>query len=68
MKVFIADQFPESALAELAQDGFDVAFDPNLRGDELAQTIVAAQVLVARSTPVTAPMLAARRGSLEQST
>ena len=61
MRVLIADRFPESALAELAEEGFEVTFDPQLRGDGLARTIVAseAEVLVVRSTLVTAPMLAA---------
>ena len=63
MKVLIADRLPDTAVTELAKDGFEVTFDPQLRDDGLAQTIVAgeAEVLIVRSTSVTAPMLAASR-------
>ena len=61
MNILIGDKFPDGALAELARDGFEVTYDPELSGDGLAQAIVAseAEVLVVRSTVVTAPMLAA---------
>ena len=61
MNILIGDKFPDGALVELARDGFEVTYDPELGGDALAQAIVAseAEVLVVRSTVVTAPMLAA---------
>ena len=63
MNILIGDKFPDSALAQLAEEGFEVTYEPALSGDGLAQAIVAseAEVLAVRSTEVTAPMLASGR-------
>lgn len=61
MKILIADQFPKNAINQLVADGFEVVFNHELINDELARTIVntASEVLVVRSTLVTATMLSA---------
>ena len=62
MKVLIADQLPTEAVAELTRDGFEVTFEPRLKGRALTQAIYAGvEVLVVRSTLVTAEVLAAGR-------
>ena len=59
MKVLIADQFEASGRDGLAAAGCDVVFDPGLKDDALADALVAtaAQVLIVRSTKVTAAMM-----------
>jgi D-3-phosphoglycerate dehydrogenase / 2-oxoglutarate reductase len=59
MKVLIADKFEQSGLDGLAAAGCDVLFRPDLKDDSLAAAIreTGADVLVVRSTNVTAPML-----------
>ncbi|HJQ70653.1 MAG TPA: NAD(P)-dependent oxidoreductase [Blastocatellia bacterium] len=66
MKVLIADKFPETGLDGLRQLGCEVAYDPELKEDPLAEAIssTAADVLVVKSTKVTAAMLEAGRLSL----
>ena len=59
MKVLVADKFERSGLDGLTASGCDVVYRPDLEGDPLAEQIrdTAAQVLVVRSTTVTAAML-----------
>ncbi len=59
MKVLIADQFEQSGRTGLADAGCDVVFDPGLAGDALAAALreTRAEVLIVRSTKVTADML-----------
>jgi D-3-phosphoglycerate dehydrogenase len=59
MKILIADQFEQSGLAGLAEAGCEVVFDPALRDDALAAAIreSRAEVLIVRSTKVTADMM-----------
>ena len=66
MKVLIADKFPESGQSALTQEGFEVIYDGELKDDPLRQAIesTGADVLVVRSTRVTAEMLEAGRLSL----
>ncbi len=61
MKVLIADLFETSGLEGLAAAGCDVVFDPALKDDELAEALRAsrAEVLIVRSTKVTAAMMEA---------
>lgn len=61
MRVLIADRFSEKARADLAEIGFGVCYEPNASGDALADAIdrTKAEVLVVRSTRVTAGMLEA---------
>jgi len=64
MKVLVADAFEKSGLDGLKAAGCDVSFQPDLKDDALTTAIreTAADVLVVRSTQVTAAMLEA--GSL----
>src|SRR3954471_15014772 len=59
MKVLIADKFEQSGIDGLKAAGCDVLYQPDLKDDALAQALrdTAADVLVVRSTAVTAPML-----------
>ncbi|MGY6214362.1 NAD(P)-dependent oxidoreductase [Methylolobus aquaticus] len=66
MKVLVADKFERSGLDGLKAAGCEVLFEPELSGDGLVQAIAASQadVLIVRSTQVTAPMLDAGRLAL----
>ena len=66
MKVLIADKFEKSGIDGLQAAGCDVISDPDLEDEALREAIgkTGADVLVVRSTKVTAPMLAAGRLSL----
>jgi D-3-phosphoglycerate dehydrogenase len=59
MKVLIADKFEQSGIDGLKAAGCDVDYQPDLKDDALATAIrdTSADVLVVRSTTVTAPML-----------
>jgi len=59
MKVLVADKFEKSGIDGLKAAGCDVVYEPDLKDDALTQAIknTAADVLVVRSTAVTAPML-----------
>src|SRR6187549_709918 len=66
MKVLIADKFEQSGIDGLEAAGCEVISDPDLKDDALGAAIgkTKADVLVVRSTKVTAPMLDAGRLSL----
>ena len=66
MKVLIADKFEKSGIDGLRAAGCAVVSDPDLNDDALREAIgkSEADVLVVRSTKVTAPMLDAGRLSL----
>ncbi len=59
MRVLVADKFEQSGLKGLEQLGVEVLYQPDLKGDSLAQALSTeeANVLVVRSTQVTAPMI-----------
>jgi D-3-phosphoglycerate dehydrogenase len=59
MKVLIADPFEKSGLNGLEAAGCEVVFDPSLKDDELAAALreSRAEVLIVRSTKVTAAMM-----------
>ncbi|MCO6435832.1 MAG: hydroxyacid dehydrogenase [Phycisphaerae bacterium] len=59
LKVLIADKFEESGLNELKELGYEVTYNAALNGAELKEAISesACDVLVVRSTKVTATML-----------
>ena len=59
MKVLVADPFEQSGLDGLAACGCEVVFDPGLKDEALAAALAdsRAEVLVVRSTKVTAEML-----------
>jgi D-3-phosphoglycerate dehydrogenase len=64
MKVLVADKFEQTGLESLRACGCDVAYEPDLKDQSLAEAIAAsgARVLVVRSTQVTGAML--ERGCL----
>ena len=66
MKILIADKFEQSGIEGLKAAGCEVISDPDLKDDALKDAIArtGADVLVVRSTKVTAPMLDAGRLSL----
>src|SRR2546426_5890703 len=66
MKVLIADKFEQSGIDGLKAAGCEVVYQPDLKNAGLAQALrdTAADVLVVRSTNVTAPMLEAGALSL----
>jgi D-3-phosphoglycerate dehydrogenase len=66
VKVLIADKFEQSGIDGLKAAGCEVVYQPDLKNAGLAQALrdTAADVLVVRSTTVTAPMLEAGALSL----
>src|SRR6187397_3384262 len=66
MKVLVADKFEKSGIEGLKAAGSEVIYEPDLKDDALTQAIAAtgADILVVRSTKVTAAMLDAGRLSL----
>lgn len=66
MKVLVADKFETSGIEGLKAAGCEVVYQPDLKDDALTEAIrsTGAEVLVVRSTKVTAPMLDAGRLSL----
>jgi D-3-phosphoglycerate dehydrogenase len=66
MKVLVADKFEQSGIEGLRACGCEVVYEPDLEDDGLAQAIEssAAQVLIVRSTKVSAAMLDRGRLSL----
>jgi D-3-phosphoglycerate dehydrogenase / 2-oxoglutarate reductase len=66
MKVLVADAFEKSGLEGLRAAGCEVVYEPDLKDERLAGAIASsgADVLVVRSTKVTAPMLDAGRLAL----
>jgi D-3-phosphoglycerate dehydrogenase len=66
VRILIADKFEPSGIDGLRAAGCEVVYQPDLKDDELTQAIreSAADVLVVRSTEVTAPMLEAGALSL----
>ena len=66
MKILVADKFEKSGIEGLRAAGCDVLFEPDLKDDSLTEAIrtSGAEVLVVRSTKVTAAMMDAGRLSL----
>jgi D-3-phosphoglycerate dehydrogenase len=66
MKVLVADKFEQSGIEGLTHAGCEVVYAPDAKDDALTEAIrsTAADVLVVRSTKVTAAMLDAGRLSL----
>lgn len=66
MKILIADKFEKSGIEGLKATGCEVLFEPDLKDDSLSEAIRTsrADILVVRSTRVTAAMLDAGRLSL----
>jgi len=53
MRVLVADTFPDSFLADLAERGHEAEYRPDLTSDQLGDVLAGAEVLVVRSTRVT---------------
>jgi D-3-phosphoglycerate dehydrogenase len=66
VKVLLADHFEQSGLDGLAAAGCEVVYDPALKDEALATALgsTGAEVLIVRSTKVTAPMMDAGHLSL----
>src|SRR5262245_1278434 len=66
MKILIADKFEKSGIDGLRSLGCEVVYEPDLKDEGLANAIAdtGADVLVVRSTQVTAPMLDAGKLAL----
>ena len=54
MKILFADKFPAGHMEQLRGRGFQCAYQPDLSADELPRAVVGHDVLVVRSTRVTA--------------
>jgi D-3-phosphoglycerate dehydrogenase len=63
MTVLVADKFEQSGLDGLNALGANIVYDPDLKGDSLRERIASSQadVLVVRSTQVTADMMESSR-------
>ena len=59
MKILFADRFPDFGIARLEQQGHQCQLQPDLDGDSLPAAIGEIQVLVVRSTRVSAATIAA---------
>lgn len=59
MRVLLADSFPEQFVPEMQRLGFECDFRPELSGAELGEALDGVQVLLVRSTPVTAEAIGA---------
>tara|TARA_B100000686_G_scaffold355127_1_gene470185 strand:+ start:38917 stop:39876 length:960 start_codon:yes stop_codon:yes gene_type:complete len=57
LKVLIADKFPSFAVNKLLDDGHVVELKPELMGDSLSDAMDSAEILVVRSTPVSASII-----------
>lgn len=66
MKVVVVDKFPDAALARMKQQGFEVLYNPELKGEALVAEVKqsGAEALVVRSTKVTEAMLEGSRLAL----
>ena len=66
MKILIADKFEKSGIEGLQAAGCEVVFEPDLKDETLTEAVrtSGADVLVVRSTKVTAAMMDAGRLSL----
>ena len=54
MKILFADKFPETQLKQLQNQGHDCDLQPDLVGETLPEAVGEAEVLVVRSTKVSA--------------
>ncbi len=61
MRILIADTLPESGLAYLRSHGHDVDYQPGLTGDDLPGAVGDAEVLIVRSTKVSATTIESAR-------
>lgn len=59
MKVLIADKFQQNYLGDLEALGHEITLNPDLSADDIIGAIAGYDVLIVRSTKVTAPAIAA---------
>ncbi|HET7326048.1 MAG TPA: NAD(P)-dependent oxidoreductase [Nocardioidaceae bacterium] len=59
MRVLVADAFPESARAQIADRGHELSYEPDLTSGQLADRLPGCDVLIVRSTRVGADALEA---------
>ena len=59
MTILIADRLPEDAVEQFGELGLAVRFEPDLGADDLPGRLAGVQVLIVRSTRVTADAIAA---------
>lgn len=59
MKVLIADTFQQNYLGDLEALGHEITLNPDLSADDIIGAIAGYDVLIVRSTKVTAPVIAA---------
>jgi len=59
LKILFADKFPEAQLKQLQDQGHDCDLQPDLTGDTLPGVIADVEVLIVRSTQVTAETIGA---------
>nr|MCS5573345.1 hypothetical protein [Pseudomonadales bacterium] len=57
MNILIADKFPEAAVDQLIAEQHECLLRPELGGDSLTAALADVEVLVVRSTQVTAEMM-----------
>ena len=57
MNILFADKFPEAAVDQLIAQQHECLLSPELGGDSLAAALPDVEVLVVRSTQVTAEMM-----------
>lgn len=54
MRILVADKFPDAGLARLRSGGHEISFEPHLTADDLTGALAGTDVLIVRSTEVTA--------------
>ena len=59
MKILIADKFPEQYIEEIKSLGFQLAYEPGYGAEDIAKNIADTEVVVVRSTKVTADAIRA---------
>lgn len=59
MRILVADKFPDPGLEYLRSQGHEVTFDPALTGSDLVKAVPGQDVLVVRSTKVSAEAIEA---------
>ncbi|ASU78801.1 hydroxyacid dehydrogenase [Actinopolyspora erythraea] len=57
MRILVADTFPEDSLTELSELGHECHYRPDLGSEQLREALLGTEILVVRSTPVTAAVL-----------
>ncbi|MQA07991.1 MAG: hydroxyacid dehydrogenase [Pseudonocardiaceae bacterium] len=59
MRILLADAFPDTSRAELAERGHECVYEPDTTADQLPESLGGCEVLVVRSTKVTSAAIEA---------